>query len=136
MMYTKRKIVPGQPGAKKWMKKYGDDLVCIRYKYDPYTHRKMMSVELAVEEQERHKNHKHIQENKLKAVRIEYGERELGKKVRAVGGTWNRQEKVWHVRWEAVKAPGLQSRVVNFSNNRKADFSNNRNCFPILEIFF
>lgn len=119
-MNTKRKIYPGQPGTQKWIKKYGDDLVCIRYKYDPDTHRKMITVELVVEEKEWHKNYDHIPENKMMAIRIEYGERELGLKVRSVGGTWNRKEKLWYLPWNAIKALSLQDRVVTFSNNRKS----------------
>ena len=119
MMNTKRKIYPGQPGTQKWTKKYGEDLVCIRYKYDSNANRKMITVELVVEEQEWQKNRNHIPENKMMAVQIEYGERELGLKVRSVGGTWNRKEKVWYLPWNAIKALGLQDRVVTFSNNRK-----------------
>ena len=29
-----RKLAPGQPGTKKYFKKYGKNLVYVRYKYD------------------------------------------------------------------------------------------------------
>lgn len=66
------------------------------------------------------KFHNHIPENKMMAVKIKYGERELGFKVRSVGGTWNRKEKLWYLPWNAIKALSLQDRVVTFSNNRKS----------------
>lgn len=37
---TKRTILAGQPGTKKWIDKYGKDLICVRYKYDPVKQKK------------------------------------------------------------------------------------------------
>ena len=33
-MKTNKKLLPGQPGTKKLLEKYGEKLVCVRYKYD------------------------------------------------------------------------------------------------------
>jgi hypothetical protein len=32
--YTAKTVVAGKPGTGKWIKKYGDALLCVRYKYD------------------------------------------------------------------------------------------------------
>jgi hypothetical protein len=45
-MKTKKKLMPGEPGSKKWIDKYGDDLICVRYKYDSDKNKKMITVEL------------------------------------------------------------------------------------------
>ncbi len=33
-MRVKRIMHPGQPGTKKLMKKYGNKMLCVRYRYD------------------------------------------------------------------------------------------------------
>ena len=54
----------------------------------------------------------HIPKNKLFSIRIAYGERELGQRVRALGGKWNRKRKLWRVSWEVIQKLGLEDRIV------------------------
>lgn len=49
-MKTGRKLRSGAPGTKKLLARYGDDLVCVRYRYDPEGKRKLKTVELIVAE--------------------------------------------------------------------------------------
>jgi len=86
-LVTEKTLVPGNPGTKnkKWMKQYGDNLICIRYKYDRNT--------------------------KMK-VRIRYGEIHLGTLVKSAGGKWNAVEKVWEAPYGEVKMLGLTHRIV------------------------
>ncbi len=114
-MKTKKTLYPGQPGTQKWLKKYGADLLAVRYKYDEKTRTKMISVEIAVETQPWDKNEKKIPPNKIVKIKIEYGEIELGRKVKTFGGKWNRNEKVWEISYGAVVALGLQKRIVRDS---------------------
>lgn len=116
-MITKRTIYPGQPGSQKWEKMYGKDLVCIRYKYDENIKQKMITVELAVEKSEWKKNLKHIPKNKIFAVKINYGEIEVGRKARALGGKWDKINKVWRLPWDVIQALGLQDRIVENKTN-------------------
>jgi len=51
-MKTRRTLYPDQPGSKKWVRKYGKKLVCVRNKYDEVLQEKMITVEL-VEEKEK-----------------------------------------------------------------------------------
>lgn len=48
----------------------------------------------------------------MSSVRIEYSESELRKQVKAAGGTWNREKKVWEIAYKDVLALGLTDRVV------------------------
>ena len=48
-MRSKRKLKPGEPGTQKFLQRYGDDLVCVRYRYDATTERRVTTVELIVE---------------------------------------------------------------------------------------
>lgn len=105
--------MPGQPGTKKWLRRYGDRLVCVRYKYDAQRKRKFKTIELIVDEAPWSAEHKRIPKNKIVGVRVEYGEITLGRIVRAAGGRWNRRKKVWELPYGDVKALGLTHRIVS-----------------------
>jgi hypothetical protein len=38
---TGKILKPNQPGTKKWLEKYGENLICVRYRYDEKNHRKL-----------------------------------------------------------------------------------------------
>ncbi len=110
-MRTKRKLQPGDPGTKKLLAKYGERLVCVRYRYDRAKSKKIKTVELIEEESVWKSDENRIPANKIVKVKVAYGEIEIGKMVRRVGGKWNREEKVWEVPYVHVVNLGLQSRV-------------------------
>jgi len=49
-MVTKATLRPGQKGTKALTKKYGERLICVRYKFDQETGRRYTTVELIEEE--------------------------------------------------------------------------------------
>jgi len=112
-MITRRTLYPGQPGTKKWVKKYGENLLCIRYKYDPENNKKMITVELAEETGDWAKNKMRIPKNKIVQIKVRYGEIDIGRKVRAFGGNWNKEKKVWELPFAHVQALGLTDRIVS-----------------------
>lgn len=108
---------PGEPGTHRLAARYGDRLICVRYRYDPIRHRRYKTVEIIVEEQA----WVPPPEPELEAsgpaprrvgVRIAYHERELRLKIKAAGGTWSEQERLWRVPPVAIDALGLQAKVV------------------------
>ena len=48
-MKTRLTLKPGQEGTKRLVKKYGDALVCIRFRYDEKTGKRFKTVELIVD---------------------------------------------------------------------------------------
>ena len=48
-METRLSLVPGQNGTKKLVTRYGDRLVCVRYRYDAQRKVRHKTVELIVE---------------------------------------------------------------------------------------
>ena len=109
---TKKTIYAGQPGTKKWMKKYGKDLLCVRYKYDTSGKRKIKTVELMVEDESWELDTQRIPANKIVHLKVNYGEINLGKLIKAAGGIWNREDKVWELPYREVVSLGLTDRVV------------------------
>lgn len=47
---TKSSLLPGSKGTAKETHEYGDALVCIRYRYDANSNRRIKTVEIVVEE--------------------------------------------------------------------------------------
>lgn len=109
-METKRTLKPGQPGTLKYVQKYGDSLVCIRYRYDADKNLCYTTAELIVETRtwlQKSKNTsvplsdekstdqivKSDHEDTLLSIRIGYEELELRELVTSAGGKWNRQKK-------------------------------------------
>lgn len=111
-MTTKRTLYPGQAGTKKWSKKFGDRLYCVRYKYDAKTNKKLITVELIVDKKAWYPDKKRIPHNKLINIRVKYGEVHIGKLVRAAGGKWNKQKNVWELAYKEVIALGLEDRII------------------------
>jgi len=110
---TKRTILPGKMGTKKWVKKYGDKLVCVRYKYDDKTQKRLTTIELIVEEQNWKPNTGVIPKNKIVYIGIKYGEVELARKAKALGGKWNKQKRVWELAYGKVQALGIAKRIMD-----------------------
>ncbi len=50
MMRTRLKLNPGQRGTKQLVEQYGDQLVCVRYRYDETCMRRYKTVELIIDE--------------------------------------------------------------------------------------
>lgn len=112
MMKTQRKLIPGQPGTKKWVEKYGEKLVCVRYRYDDKRRMKLKTVETIVEETPFEPAEKKIPANRIVDLRIRFGEIELRRQVKAAGGVWNREHKVWKLMYNEALKLGLETRII------------------------
>jgi hypothetical protein len=110
---------PGEPGTHNLLKRFGERLVCVRYRYDPIRHKRYKTAEIIVAEEDwlppsepesQAEPQKPLQHRV--AVRIAYQERELRQQVSAAGGTWSQRERLWRVAPDVVERLGLQGRVV------------------------
>ena len=97
---------PGQKGTKQLQLVYGDKLVCVRYRYDEVKRRRSKTVELVVEE------HEWMPDNTLVRVRVAWGEKDLGVKVKQAGGRWLSDVKLWELPYGKAMSLGLAERVV------------------------
>jgi len=114
---------PGARGTAKLLAKYGERLVCIRYRYDPAHGKRYKTIELIIGEEDWQPPapHPFAQESHQKAperfhtrrvgVRIAYDEAELRKQIKAAGGMWDPAERLWFIPEEYVRRLGLVQRV-------------------------
>ena len=112
-METRLSLAPGQNGTKKLLARYGERLVCVRYRYDAARKVRHKTVELIVEStpwNPRQRNARR-EPHDMVAVRIEYSETALRERIKAAGGIWRHRQRLWEVDWKTVRELGLQSRV-------------------------
>ena len=110
-----RRIPAGKPGTKKLTERYGEDLVCVRYKYDREKQIKYKTVEIIVDkglwDPENSKK-----ENKLVGINVGYYEFDKREKIKDAGGRWNRKKFIWELPYREVKKLGLTDRIVQIED--------------------
>lgn len=106
MLKTRLTLVPGANGTKKLMERYGDRLVCVRYRYDSERKKRVKTVELIEEETD------WTPANVLYLVKIDWNETILRERAKAAGARWNPERRLWLMSSDLVRALRLGSRVV------------------------
>jgi hypothetical protein len=112
MMKATKKLLPGRPGTVKWTEKYGDSLVCVRYRDDDRRNQRLTTVELIVSSRPLKPKKSLIPMNKIVLLRIEYNEDHLRRLVKGAGGKWNREKQAWELPYGQVRSLGLENRMV------------------------
>jgi hypothetical protein len=69
-MITRLKLKPGQKGTKSLVEKYGEQLVCVRYRYDDASRTRIKTVELILERKQLPPSAQNIKDEKLVPVQI------------------------------------------------------------------
>ena len=111
-----RRLKPGQPGTKKYVKKHGANLVCVRYRYDAEKNIKSKTVEIIVEQSHWEPDGKRIPKNKIMHLRINLEENQLRELVKAAGGRWNHKKRLWELAYHEVLSLGLENRLIPAEN--------------------
>lgn len=109
--YTTKTLLSGKPGTGKWLKKYGEALLCVRYKYDLQNKRKLKTVELIIENESWDMDKSRIPDNKIVGIKVAYGEIEIRNLVRNAGGRWNKEKRLWQLPYHEVMSLGLGDRI-------------------------
>ncbi|MCP3998850.1 MAG: hypothetical protein GY722_27830 [bacterium] len=112
MKRVRLSLKPGQPGTKGLLARYGKSLVCVRYRYDERTKQRLKTVELIVDTANWRPAARHATGESPVAVRVDWQETELRRKVKAAGGKWDPERRVWRLGRERVEDLGLERRIV------------------------
>lgn len=111
-MIARLKLKPGQKGTKALVEKYGDALVCVRYRYDEASRTRIKTVELIVERKELSPVQEKIGENLLVPVQIEFRETVLKEMAKKMGGRWDPEVRLWYIQFGNVKGTELEKHIV------------------------
>lgn len=111
-MQVRTTLTPGQKGTKQLLKEYGNQLVCVRYRYDKIRQKRLKTIELIIDEKDWIPGVT-IPVNKPVAIKVGYGETDLREQVKAAGGYWNPDKKAWILSFNKVLRLGLERRMID-----------------------
>lgn len=112
-MRVRAKLQPGQPGTKALLKIYGDQLICVCYRYDHVRRKRYKTVELIVAEADWTPPAMVPTPETLVYVRVAWGEAEIARHVKAAGGQWHRGYKLWALPYRQVEQLKLLDRLTD-----------------------
>jgi hypothetical protein len=107
-MTTRVKLKPGQNGTKSFTEKYGDALVCVRYRYDAQKQKRYKTIEIIVSEADWTPPPPKYPDSTLVALKIGVKETALQTQVKSVGGRWDREQRVWIVPYGCIRGTKLE----------------------------
>jgi hypothetical protein len=121
-----RTVRPGRPGTLKHVRRFGDLLVCVRYRYDEQRRARFTTAEVIVDERPWQGGVRidltlgHIEAPESVLVRVGFHETLLRARGRSAGGRWHPKWKAWELPLEVVKRMGMEGRIVFRSEQRPA----------------
>jgi len=105
---TYKHLKPGQSGTKRLAEKYGDALICVRYRYDETRGIKMKTIEIVIEEKPAPFR---FTDGDIAPVKVAFEETDLRDKLRAMRGRWDPVEKLWFVPYRLIRGTELEKRI-------------------------
>jgi hypothetical protein len=120
-MITRLKLKPGQNGTKALVKKYGDALVCVRYRYDEASHTRIKTVELIEEKKVLPIRPQKTKDEALVPVQIAYDDLHLGEIARTLGGRWDPDVKLWYLSSRKIKGTELETHIILDARKKSYD---------------
>ena len=118
-MNVVKTLRPGAPGTQRFTQRFGDRLVCVRYRHDRRRGYRLTTVEVVVDsaplplDVEAYRVHPLARHrNSPVLVRIEAHETHLQRKVRNAGGRWWRECRAWKLPYREAVRLGLEPRII------------------------
>lgn len=93
---------PGQHGTKSLMKKYGDALVCVRFRYDSERGQRFKTVELIIEQNDWTPPPARFSHETIVPLHIKANDLAARNKAKSAGGRWNPEKQLWFVSYGNV----------------------------------
>lgn len=110
-MKTRLTLKPGQHGTKSLVKKYGDALVCVRFRYNPETKQRFKTIELIIESCDWSPPSPRFTNDTIMPLRINASDMAARNKAKAVGGRWNPEKQLWFVRYGNIVGTSLEKHI-------------------------
>jgi hypothetical protein len=105
-------LKPGQKGTRRLVERYGAALLCVRYRYDEKRGVRLKTVEIVVEEKQCTVSLRY-RDTDIVSVMVPYAEKALRETLKAEGGRWDPEGKLWRVHYGAIRGnAGLVERIV------------------------
>lgn len=95
-------LKPGQKGTHRLVEEFGERLLCVRYRYDEITGERLKTAEIIVDRKPGKFSPRH-RDSDLVAVMVPYTEKALREALKAAGGRWDPEERLWRVRYGSIR---------------------------------
>jgi len=118
---VRQTLKPGDYGARKLAARFGDKLVCVRYRVDGAIRMRYTTVELIVDQAPltrrgvRRSSSSVPGGTPMVGVKIFYREDTLREKAKAEGAIWRPRQKLWEMPLQTARRLGLANRIVSGS---------------------
>lgn len=109
-MRTGSTLLPGKRGTRNLVKKHGEALLCVRYRCDADRRKRYKTVELIIDKAPREPPPQ--PEPRIVGVTVAYEEAELRRQIKAAGGMWNPERRIWELPDYVAAQLHLKSRIV------------------------
>jgi hypothetical protein len=94
------------------VEQFGDKLLCVRYRYDEKRQVRMKTVEIVVEERPC-KPPLRYRDQDIVAVMVPFTRKTLRDRLKAAGGRWDPEEKLWRVTFGSIRGDAeLEERIL------------------------
>jgi hypothetical protein len=108
---TRLILKPGQRGTKSLAKKYGEALLCVRFRYDARLRQRLKTIELIVERAEWAPPQPRYTADTLVLLRIEASDMPARLQAKAAGGRWNPEKQLWFVKYGNIAGTPLEKHI-------------------------
>jgi hypothetical protein len=89
--------------------KYGERLVCVRYRYDPGRKKRLETVEIIAGERDWEPPPPRFADDQIVGIRVAFEEVDVRERVKQAGGTWHRPRRVWQLASMATRSPSVSA---------------------------
>ena len=110
-MKTRLILKPGQRGTKNLVEKFGNALLCVRFRYDAERRQRLKTVELIVERTEWNPPLSAYTAETLVPLRIRHYNMPMRSQAKAAGGRWNPEKKLWFVKYGKIAGTALEKHI-------------------------
>lgn len=111
-MKAHKHLKPGENGTRRLVERFGDSLLCVRYRYDAIRDVRIKTAEIIVDEKPG-KGMPRIRETDYVLVEVPFTMKALRERLKGVGAKWVPEQKLWRVRWGLIRGDReLMERVV------------------------
>ncbi len=98
---------PGQPGTLRLLRRYGDALLCVRYREDGNGQRRCTTVELIIDEGPVQRR---LTDRTLVQVQLPWNDEQTRARALKLGARWNPAHRRWTLSLKLAKSLGLAYR--------------------------
>ena len=111
-MKAHKHLKPGENGTLRLVERFGDTLLCVRYRYDAIRDMRIKTAEIIVDEKPG-KGVPRLRETDIVNVQVPFTMKALRDRLKSVGAMWHPAQKLWSVQWGLIRGDReLMERVV------------------------